>query len=137
MTPQHSKPLASQASGSDEPLRTAHPLRCETCRYWNIRFQGEWDKNCPARKAQHSVSAFEGYYHEFTALVGCASHSASDKVLKSNCQFYPCGMTIGVGFGDKTSSDGGLFVHGSYESIKEVQRMIFELEELRQQTKEP
>lgn len=44
------------------------------------------------------------------------------------CQFYPCGMTLGVGDGTKSSSEGGLFVHGSYEAIKIVQRMILEEE---------
>lgn len=41
------------------------------------------------------------------------------QVAKNNC-------TIGVGDGS-----GKLFVHGDYESIKVVQQMIFDLEELR------
>lgn len=39
-------------------------------------------------------------------------------------------MTIGVGTGD-----GKLFVHGDYDSIKAVQALIFELEDLRRKVK--
>lgn len=43
-----------------------------------------------------------------------------------------CSGNLSIGVGD---GSGNLFVHGDYDSVKAVQNMIFELEELRKSTK--
>ena len=53
---------------------------------------------------------------------------ALQEAMKKQCAHYPCGMTMGVGDGS-----GQLFVHGNYESIKALQKLLLD----RQSREEP
>ncbi|MFA5715807.1 MAG: hypothetical protein WC998_08700 [Candidatus Paceibacterota bacterium] len=58
------------------------------------------------------------------ADLGKALQEAKEK----ECSHYPCGLTMGVGDGS-----GQLFVHGNYESIKALQKLLLD----RQSHEEP
>src|SRR5690554_3459088 len=53
---------------------------------------------------------------------------SSYKALQAECDALRAKTSLSLGVGD---GNGNLFVHGDYDSIKRVQALIFECEELR------